>query len=223
MPFRGIDELWSGVADMIAGFTFPEEETAVSDDGWTVTVTISKVHMTPNGSEKTVGEKTYNYKKTPDGEAADARESRLRVKRRARQRALVYLDPQQHEEHKQKRRKRQPEREREQAAAVVIPLPGAQAVGAPVAAVVAGAGADDDAEQAQRRDWAMLRALKAGISPEATWAALSQQGLLDPMDWSVQDLVQRHAHVSQCVSLVAQLLGPELSAQKLAALHDICS
>ena len=38
-----------------------------------------------------VGEKTYNYKKTPIGEADAARESRLRVKRKARQRALVYL------------------------------------------------------------------------------------------------------------------------------------
>lgn len=208
---------------MSAAYTLHEEEV-VSADGWTVTVTISKTQTTPNGSEQVVGEKTYNYKKTPIGEADAARESRLRVKRKARQRALVYLDPEQHEEHKQKRRKHQPEREREQVAAVVLPLLGAQAVGAPdAAAVVSGAGADDDAEQAQRRDWAMLRALKAGISPEATWAALSQQGLLDPMDWSVQDLVQRHAHVSQCVSLVAQLLGPELSAQKLAALHDICS
>lgn len=208
--------------DMSAAYTLREEE-AVSADGWTVTVTLKKTQTTPHGSEQVVGEKTYNYKKTPLGEAAEARESRLRVKRKARQRALTYFDPGQHEQLKQKRRKNKPGQEQAPAVAAVVPLLADQAGGSAPVADAPDAVADADAERSRQRDWALVRAFKAGVTPHATWVTLSQQGLIDAMEWSVQDLVHRHAHVSQCVSLVAQLLGPELSAQKLAALHDVCA
>ena len=85
------------------------------------------------------------------------------------------------------------------------------------------ASADDDGERARQRDWALLRALKAGVPPAATWQTLASSHLIDGMEWSVQDMMSRHAYVKECMSVVANLLGPELSGHKLAALHDVCS
>ena len=200
----------------------------MSEDGWSVSVTITKKQATPGGTERAVGSQKYNFKKTPPGgETTQHRESRLRVKRKARQLALAYFDPEQHEKLKQKRRKSVRAPEVEPAAAVRPEQVPADAGVQPhaLAALPAGAGAsaDDDGERARQRDWALLRALKAGVPPAATWQTLASSHLIDGMEWSVQDMMSRHAYVKECMSVVANLLGPELSGHKLAALHDVCS
>jgi hypothetical protein len=218
-------ELWSGSGRGMSGerrFTFTEQEVE-ADGGWSAIVTVTKNEKTPNGSERAVGSRTYNFKTTPPGEGKEEREKRLRVKRKARQMAFTYLDPVAHEQHKQKRRKpRGAGDERVPAAAATH---GEEVAAACVQHGVAAAAAAvaDDAELSRRRDWALLRALKAGVTPTATWNTLASEQLIDPMDWSVQQVQNRRAYVCECVSVVAELLGPELSVQKLAALHDICS
>ena len=211
---------------MSAASTFHEEEVE-SEDGWSATVTITKKQATPCGTERVVGSQKYNFKKTPPGgETRQHRENRLRVKRKARQLALSYFDPEQHEKVKKKRRKAVRAQEAEPAAAVGIPEQVPAAGMQPTLAVVpegAGASADDDGERARQRDWALLRALKAGVPPAATWQTLASSHLIDGMEWSVQDMMSRHAYVKECMSVVANLLGPELSGHKLAALHDVCS
>jgi len=194
-------------------------------DGRTKRVTVTETITTPCGTRST-STQSYNYKSTPpDGESAQARENRLRVKRKARGEAIIKFDPTKHEAKKNKRRKHQKQQEATAPPAVVhehADAP-AQRVAAPRAAAVPRNAAQPSDPVAQR-DWAMLRAFAQLKRPAAVLTTLQLEGHDDEQPLSVLAVQERHDFLCRAVRAVVRLVAaveePSACMNELACLSE---
>ena len=75
----------------------------------------------------------------------------------------------------------------------------------------------------QRRDWALLRAWKELLSPDAVLQSLRASGLDDEDEpWTVSRVTERHAFLCRSVRLVTRLLGEEGRTRAVRTLACLC-
>jgi hypothetical protein len=206
---------------------FEEVEAQSPRDAWLMRVNIKKFDSSPGGTERVVGTQKFNYRLGADNETADTRESRLRVKRKARQRSMDMFDPAKHEATKAKRRigskaaavtascgsvggPAGPDRSSslEQRAEGNGPAPAAACVQGPLGGLA-------------QLDWAILRLFKALHEPGAVLEALRATGPI-PADMTVETVRVRYETLCECVQVTAHLVGTERSLANMLALRDLC-
>ena len=78
-----------------------------------------------------------------------------------------------------------------------------------------------DPSSALKRDWAVLHAMKAGIPPATVLQSLCDAGLITEQA-TVADVTCLHDLLCAHVRAVANLIGEDSPAQKLASLRDLC-
>ena len=206
-----------------------ESEPVASEDGWTMTVRVNQIDLTPKGSRRVLQSASYNFRAGAENESDEARLKRLDVKRGARRRAVDSFDPEKVKAKKLQRRKQQhtptaPERIRAPAvAAMQANAPGARRAAAAIMPALAAAPDPPDLETL--RDWALLRAWKALGSPEEVLEALRAQGHTDAEEqpWSVDRVCERHAFLCMCVRVSSRLVGPEASQRSQRTLANLCA
>ena len=202
-----------------------ESEPVAADDGWTLTVGIKQIELTPNGSRRVLQSASYNFRAGAENESDDARKKRLDVKRGARRRAVDSFDSEKVAAKKQKRRMQQARAGRDGSGrssfavrATVQPRALAREpdAGAPLG--------ETEPDLATQRDWALLRAWKEQPGPEAVLHLLRERGLDDDeQPWTVVRVQERHEFLCRCVRVTSQLVGESGSVRTVRTLACLCA
>lgn len=202
---------------------FEESEPVASPRGWTLTVRIDQIRITPGGSRQALRSESYNYQRGADNESDELQHKRLEKKRNARGRALDKFDEAKMEAKRARRRKAA---RPAAASSPALPPPGEFASPAvlPVAPVVALPDFDDADDAVTRRDWALLRAWKQDPSPEAVLLSLRAQGLdCDEEPWTVARVQERHAFLCRSVRVACRLVGASPCQRTVRTLACLCA
>ena len=160
-----------------------ESEPVASADGWTMTVSIDQVDQTPRGSRHVLKSSSYNFKAGAENETEEARKKRLDVKRNARKRAIDSFDAEKVKAKQQQRKKKRPGAPAAAAAAAAAAdqlmyaavQPHGQVLALPLEPAAALGPTEPDL--VTQRDWALLRAWKEQLGPEAVLECLREQAL----------------------------------------------
>ena len=202
-----------------------ESQPVASGDGWTMTVDINQIDLTPKGSRHVLQTASYNFKEGADNESDDAKKKRLDVKRNVRRRAFESFDPEKAKAKKLKRRKQQqraPAATVADAAAVAAVRATVQppALALELAAALGPTGPDLETQ----RDWALLREWKEQPGPEAVLERLRERGLDDDdQPWTVSRVQERHDFLCRCVRVASRLVGELGSVRTVRTLACLCA
>jgi hypothetical protein len=204
-----------------------ELEPVASPNGWTLTATLVKYELTPGGSEKISGKRSYNFKAGPDDESQENKERRLDVKRNARRRAHDMLqNPDKHEKKKQLRRKGAQAAPMAATPSPPLPAPPLLPAAAPCVTPVTEcvAAVDEELDRVTERDWALLRAWKEQPTAEAVLCVLRDRGLDDEEEpWTVARVRERHEFLCRCVRVASRLAGVAGCVRKMRTLACLCA